>query len=372
MRRIPSKQREGWQQRVRAQGLTVSTEEDHYWDESAFYEFTGAELERLSAAAEEVHGLYLKAIEVVIKENLFAQMGILNNAKEMILASWRRRDFQIYGRFDFIYSGEGDAKLLEYNADTPTTLLEAASIQKTWLQETHSHLWQFNCLEESLLERWRQFPLRSCHFACLSNSPECLMTTEYLLKTAELAGIKASLIAMEEIGYNSSRRQFVGLSGEPILGLFKLYPWEWLLEDAFGQYLSKDSMRLVEPAWKMLLNNKAMLALLWKLFPGHPNLLPAYFNLDPSLGSSWVRKPFFSREGCNIHIHHHGESIVTDGAYGSEGHIYQQFIDLPPFDGHRPNLGLWMVGDLCCGLGIREDTSRIIHNHSRFVPHLVV
>lgn len=370
MRRVRSEKREGWQQRACAHGLIMSTAEEPYWDESAFYEFTGPEVEKLSKAAEEVHSLYLQAIEVVIKKDIFVHLGIQDNAKKLIIASWRRKDFQLYGRFDFIYS-DGDAKLLEYNADTPTTLLEAASIQKAWLQETHGHQWQFNCLEESLIERWRQFPLRSCHFACLSHSPECLMTTEYLQKTAELAGIKSSLIAMEEIGYDSLRRQFVGLADERIQGLFKLYPWEWLLEDPFGQYLGNGSMRLVEPAWKMLLNNKAMLALLWKLYPSHPNLLPSYFTLEPSLGS-WVRKPFFSCEGHNIHIHHQGESTLTDGSYGSEGHIYQQFIDQQPFDGHRPNLGLWMVGDLCCGLGIREDTSRVIHNNSRFIPHLVV
>ncbi|MCE5316124.1 MAG: glutathionylspermidine synthase family protein [Parachlamydia sp.] len=370
MRRIVAEKRNNWQQRLLEQGLTVSTAEDHYWDESAFYEFSGPEMEKLSTAVEEVHGLYMKAIEVVIKEDLFALMGVQENAKELILASWKRGDFQLYGRFDFIYSGQGDAKLLEYNADTPITLLEAASVQKLWQQETHSHLWQFNFLEESLVERWRQFSVPTCHFACLSNSSECLMTTEYLYKTAEMAGIKSTLIAMEEIGYDG--RHFVGLTGERIQGLFKLYPWEWLLEDSFGTYLVEDTIRLVEPAWKMLLNNKATLALLWKLFPDHPNLLPTYFTLDSSLGESWVRKPFFSREGCNIFIHHQGESIETEGAYGSEGYIYQQFIDLPPFEGHRPNLGLWMVGDLCCGLGLREDTARIIQNNSRFLPHLVV
>lgn len=371
MRRVFSEKRKDWQSLVRMQGLTVSTDEDHYWDESAFYEFSGPELEKLTSAAEEMHGLYLHAIDVVIKEDLFTPFGVQANAKELILASWQRKDFHLYGRFDFIYSGEGDAKLLEYNADTPTTLLEAASIQKQWQQDKYGDLGQFNLLEEYLIERWKLFPLPSCHFACLSNSPECLMTTEYLRKTAMQAGIQTDLIAIEEIGYEAAQRQFVGLSGERILGLFKLYPWEWLLEDSFGQYLAQDSVRLVEPAWKMLLNNKAMLALLWQLFPGHPNLLPTYLTHD-LLSDSWVRKPFYSREGCNVLIYHDGKSIETEGSYGCEGYIYQKFFDLHAFDSHRPNLGLWMVGDRCCGLGIREDSSLIINNNSRFLPHLVV
>ena len=36
----------------------------------------------------------------------------------------------------------------------------------------------------------------------------------------------------------------------------------------------------LEPVWKMMWSNKAVLAVLWDLFPGHPNLLPASF--DPA------------------------------------------------------------------------------------------
>ena len=32
----------------------------------------------------------------------------------------------------------------------------------------------------------------------------------------------------------------------------------------------------IEPAWKMLLGNRALLAVLWEPYPGYFNLLPAY------------------------------------------------------------------------------------------------
>jgi glutathionylspermidine synthase len=35
----------------------------------------------------------------------------------------------LYGRFDLAYRGDGPPKLLEYNADTPTALFEAAVVQ---------------------------------------------------------------------------------------------------------------------------------------------------------------------------------------------------------------------------------------------------
>ena len=46
-----------------------------------------------------------------------------------IAASWKRRDASLYGRFDLRYDGQGPAKLLEYNADTPTSLFETAVFQ---------------------------------------------------------------------------------------------------------------------------------------------------------------------------------------------------------------------------------------------------
>ena len=37
---------------------------------------------------------------------------------------------------------------------------------------------------------------------------------------------------------------------------------------------------MIEPSWKLILGNKAILPLLWEMFPEHKNLLPAYF-MDP-------------------------------------------------------------------------------------------
>ncbi|MGI4831146.1 MAG: glutathionylspermidine synthase family protein [Janthinobacterium lividum] len=35
-----------------------------------------------------------------------------------------------------------------------------------------------------------------------------------------------------------------------------------------------------------------------------------------------------------------------------------------------PVLGLWMIDQECCGMGIREDAGPITGNLSSFVPHL--
>jgi len=68
------------------------------------------------------------------------------------------------------------------------------------------------------------------------------------------------------------------------------------------------NINFVEPVWKLILGNKALLPLLWEMFPNHPNLLPAYqdspkryFNdRYKEVSIDWVSKPLFGREGNGI------------------------------------------------------------------------
>lgn len=135
-----------------------------------------------------------------------------------------------------------------------------------------------------------------------------------------------------------------------------------MLTDEFAQYLLTTHMALFEPPWKMILSNKAILALLWEMYPNHPNLLPAYFSA-PNTAIPFVEKPFFSREG---------EGIVVDTHFASSKKqaIYQKYCELPNFSGNYLVIGSWIKGSQAAGMGIKEDTTPITNNLNRFVPHL--
>ncbi|EKD9324296.1 glutathionylspermidine synthase family protein [Vibrio vulnificus] len=144
-------------------------------------------------------------------------------------------------------------------------------------------------------------------------------------------------------------------------------------EDTFGSYIPDADTRWIEPAWKMLLSNKAILALLWEMHKDDESvskfLVPAYFD-EPSSGK-YVKKPLLSREGHNIQIIENKKVIESvDGDYDTERVVYQQFIEGIRFDNCLPMIGLWMVGNDCVGLGIREDDGLITGNDSRFIPHV--
>jgi glutathionylspermidine synthase len=82
-----------------------------------------------------------------------------------------------------------------------------------------------------------------------------------------------------------------------------------------------------------------------------------------------VKKPLYSREGANVTIATKGGMLEEPGQYGAEGFIWQGYHELPRFGENYTVIGSWIVGEEPAGIGIREDTSPITKNSSRFVPH---
>lgn len=370
MQRHACAPRPAWRERVEAIGLTYhSHEHGPYWDESACYELTASEVNALETAADELHRRCIAAAEAVIRNGWWERLAIPTAAVAPIVRSWERDDFSVYGRFDLAFDGKGAPKLLEYNADTPTALVEAAVAQWFWLQETRPDADQFNSIHERLIAAWRRWGGTTLHFTGVRGHAEDEQTVLYLRDTCEQAGVSTRAVHVEDIGWDPRRARFVDLAGEPIEHCFKLYPWEWLWQEEFAPELAQDRVQFIEPTWKMLLSNKGLLPILWELYPEHPNLLPAYESAE-RLGAQFVRKPKLSREGANITLVEGGVAVEeTAGHYGDGGHIFQALANVPEFNGNRPICGVWVVDHEPAGLGIREDTRRITGNLSRFVPH---
>jgi glutathionylspermidine synthase len=364
--------RPDWPRKVEDLGFEFHTlGGEVYWDESACYRFTADEADRLEAATAELHARSLEAVARVVEKRDYSRFAIPRPFHELIEHSWRDAEPSLYGRMDLSWNGAGEPKLLEYNADTPTALLEASVIQWYWLQDFNPGYDQFNSIHEKLIERWKGIRGRlpadgRVYFTGDADSPEDQGTLEYLRDTAIQAELDAIAIPIGDIGWDGTR--FVDLEGRTISSLFKLYPWEWMVREEFGQYLLKGTVKVIEPPWKMLLSNKAILPVLWEMFPEHPNLLAASF--EPGrFATDYVKKPLYSREGANVSITSRGRTLDAPGAYGAEGFVWQAYHELPHFDGNYTVIGSWVVGDEPAGIGIREDASPITRDTSRFVPH---
>ncbi|GGF44757.1 Glutathionylspermidine synthase [Mameliella alba] len=399
-------ERPHWRDHAKEVGFTFADMHgEPYWDESSAYAFTLDQIENdLEDPATELHSMCREAVaEIIASERLMTQLAIPENRRDLVANSWKQGDPEIYGRFDFAYDGKGPAKLLEYNADTPTSLYESAAFQWQWLEDQLAAgvlpegTDQFNGIHEALVARFDEvFEANSdLHFTAVGGNPEDYGTVEAMGWAAREAGLGAHYCDLDKIGL-SEDGQFLDDEDRRIAVLFKLYPWEDLFLDDYADHIDGSGCLFLEPAWKALLSNKGLLPVLWQMFEGHPNLLPAFFEADiadalegtgsPSAGAAQafsraevdlaaghVRKPILSREGASVSILKAGKILeeAQNTEYSEHPRIVQAYAPLPQFDGFRPVVGAWIVGQSCAGIGIREDRSRITQDLSRFKPHYI-
>ncbi|NUU66811.1 glutathionylspermidine synthase family protein [Enterobacteriaceae bacterium BIT-l23] len=382
MERVAISERPDWREKATEYGFNFHTMHgEPYWSEEAYYRLTLAQVEKLEEVTAELHQMCLQVAErVVASDALMDRFRIPKHVREFVRQSWNSRQPSLYSRLDLAWDGTGEPKLLENNADTPTSLYEAAFFQWIWLEDQiaagnlPADSDQFNSLQEKLIERFAQLKAQHgfnlLHFTCCRDTVEDRGTVQYLQDCANEADVASEFLYIEDIGLGE-KGQFTDMQDQVIGNLFKLYPWEFMLREMFSTKLEDAGVRWLEPAWKSILSNKALLPMLWEMFPNHPNLLPAYFADEdhPEL-EKYVVKPIFSREGANVRIIEKGQEIArVDGPYGEEGYIIQQFQPLPKFGDSYTLIGSWLVDSQPAGIGIREDRELITQDLSRFYPH---
>jgi glutathionylspermidine synthase len=395
MKRIHLGARPDLVQKAEAAGFTFhAMYGEPYWDEDTVYEFTLAQVENdIEDPATELHEMCRQAADhIVASEELMERLAIPRAHWDLVAESWQSDQPELYGRFDLIYDGHGPAKMIEYNADTPTALFESASFQWTWFEDMVASgalppdSDQFNGIFEALTARFKHiFPRdTNIHFTAIETLVEDYATVEMMAYAARAADMGAHFVNLEQIGITPAG-QFSDAEARVIGKLFKLYPWEDLLRDDFAAHLATAQCKFIEPAWKAVVSNKGLLPVLWRLFEGHPNLLPSFFadeiaaasgavtRAQDALARGTVTKPIFGREGASVAIMRGNEMIEasTEHDYADHPMIVQAYAEMPVFDGYRPIIGAWIVGKTCVGMGLREDRSRITQNLSRFKPHYI-
>jgi len=388
MLRIPIAERANWQQKADEFGFKFHTlDGEKYWDESAYYQFSLEQIEKdIEAPTEEIHQMCLEVVAKVINDDqLMKRFCIPKSQWDLIRTSWLNGDPSLYSRLDFAYSGAGPAKLYENNADTPTSLYETGFWQWMWLQDNvdsrvlDRRADQFNSLQDKLVNRFTDLgfltPDRDLHFACSKGSDEDRGTVQYLQDCANAAGLNTNFVFMEDIG-RDQLGNFTDKKDQVISWLFKLYPWEFMFEEKYAGLLGHNNVRYLEPPWKSILSNKALMPMLWKMFPNHPNLLASFFEDELAQASQFkelIKKPIFSREGANISIIRDSqEEVASSGPYGDEGYIYQAMHALPKFGDNYTLVGSWLVDDEAAGISIREDSNLVTQDSSRYLPHIIL
>lgn len=342
-------------------------------------------------AANELYDMYINAAQYVIDNNLFHEIGIPFNLIEIIKSSWENDvHWHIYGRFDFAGGLDGrPIKLIEFNADTPTSLFETAILQWAILKQNNmDETMQFNDLFEALRLNFRRLVTLNDNtdsfdelydgwkilFSTIAGSTEDDQTTQLLKFIASEAGFNTEFAHIDQVSFSDEEGIF--FENENYEFLFKLIPWEQIAIDEgelaliLTNIIKNKKAIILNPAYTLLFQSKGILKILWKLYPNHPLLLET----DDKIlhGKKCVKKPIFGREGANVSIIDENSEVIikNDGDYENMPSIYQEYYALDKDDqGRSYQAGVFFAYE-ACGLGYRRGTE-IINNTSKFVGHYI-
>jgi len=350
-----------------------------------------AEAEAYYEAGNTLYDMFVEAGDYVIENDLFHEIGIPFNLVNQIKESWENEiHWHLYGRFDLAGGIDGKPiKLLEFNADTPTALFETAIVQWALLKQNGMDASkQFNIVYDKLLENFQRlvtleesvedFAERyegwKFLFTAVRGSAEEENTVRLLQHIATEAGYETEFAFMDEVEFDGNEGIFY--QDESYELWFKLVPWEDIaIEESelgalLGDIISHQKAIIFNPAYTLMFQSKAIMKILWDLYPDHPLLLETSF--EPLKGKKQVKKPIFGREGGGISILDRDgkELLKEESEYEAFKPIYQAYTELPnDTEGACYQAGVFYAYE-ACGLGFRKG-GEILNNMSKFVGHIV-
>ena len=357
--------------------------------ESAKYE--------LIRATNELHLMYLHATDYVLKnDDLLQYFNIPKLLWPRLRLSWQNRRHQtITGRLDFCMDERG-LKVYEYNADSASCHAETGAILGRWasvggLTEGED---PGLGLRNALTDCWKHREHAPLVHILQDHDSEEDYHSMFMQSALENAGIRTKIIHGTQGLHWDKRGRLIDDDENQVLSVWKTWAWETMLEqlreDATGNEVAPpirtgypgDKVRLIdvllrpevlvyEPLWTAIPSNKAILPVLWQLFPHHRYLLEAHFSLTPSLiEKGYAKKPIGGRRGDNVTLIGEGTNKLekTQGQFGTQEQVYQQLWCLPKVEDQYVQICTFTVGGHYGGSCLRSDPSRIIIGSSDMQP----
>ncbi|AZL54187.1 MULTISPECIES: glutathionylspermidine synthase family protein [Aliarcobacter] len=350
------------------------------------------EAEAFYEATNELYDMFIEGAQYVIDNELFHELNIPFNLVEVIKESWENDvHWHLYSRFDLAGGVDGKPiKLIEFNADTPTSLFETAIIQWAMLKKNGlDESSQFNNLYDALKENFKRIITLDSDiekfdeyysklgwkilFSSISSSSEDINTTKLLQHIASEAGFNTDFEFIENVNFSDDG---IFKDDELFEFWFKLIPWEDIaiqeseLALILTEIIKEKRAIIFNPAYTLIFQSKAFMKILWDLYPNHPLLLETSF--EPLVGKKYVEKKAFGREGSNIKIINSDGSVEIENGGEYDGHksIFQEYVDfVKDSKGECYQAGVFYAYE-ACGLGFRRG-GKILNNMSKFVGHII-
>ncbi|CAF3882401.1 unnamed protein product [Adineta steineri] len=381
---------------------------DNYSEQLPYYKINADLLFNIGTVSNEVHRMFIEATNRVIhNDELLARFKIPNVFWNRIRHSWiNEQNLLMSGRIDLAFD-EKQLKVFEYNADSASALVECAIIHKKWAEaiDLPSKFMSGLQLHYVLVNNWKAMKITTKIHILIDDKRDEIFTALYMQNVMKEAGIESKLyIGTDNLYWKDD--MIVDNDGEIIKFIWKLWMWETVFQDhidvtkerdlvnsnstdhilkwkpingehpRISDILLHDRIKVIEPLWKVITSNKALLPILWSMYPNHPNLLLTEWSLTEELKhTSFVKKPIVGHCGQNVTLYGPEGNVViaeTTGNFSTRDNIYQELFPLKNYDGYYAIIGSWIIRGNFAGFSIREDRTLIIDHHSPVTPCCIV
>lgn len=357
--------------------------------------------QELIRATNELHLMYLHATDKVLKDDtLLRHFNVPEILWPRLRLSWQRRRYQtITGRLDFCMDARG-LKVYEYNADSASCHAEAGLITELWAQQGELKQGSIPSLDllDTLSECWKHSDAKPLVHIMQDKDSEEDYHALFMQKALVKAGFKTKILhGLDKLQWDK-RGQLIDDEDQKVTCVWKTWAWETVLEQLRQEteeqkaappirtghpenkvrlidVLLRPEVTVFEPLWTVIPSNKAILPILWSLFPNHRYLLEASFELDDELiKHGYAIKPIAGRCGSNIELVGHKEHVLdkTSGKFAQQENIYQQLWCLPKVAGQYMQISTFTVSGHFGGACLRSDHSLVIKGESDIQPLIVL
>ncbi|MBS0878085.1 MULTISPECIES: bifunctional glutathionylspermidine amidase/synthase [unclassified Tatumella] len=370
-------------------------------DPHQYFTLSRSAEQELIRATNELHLMYLHATDKVLRDDALLRLfDIPEILWPRLRLSWqRRRHHMVTGRLDFCLDERG-LKVYEYNADSASCHTEAGVILGKWAQQGGVSAGKDPCrrLVENLSAAWKHSD--ALPFVHILQDEDAEENYHALLMQQALtdAGFDSKILhGLVELHW-SATGLLIDDDQREVNCVWKTWAWETVLEqlrqetenDATAtlpvrtgeadqvrlmDVLLRPEVMVFEPLWTVIPGNKAILPILWSLFPHHKYLLDTDFTVNQELQQTgYAIKPIGGRCGSNIGLVSHQEQMLdeTAGKFAHQTNIYQQLWCLPQVAGRYIQVCTFTVGGHYGGACLRSDPTLVIKKESDIEPLRII
>ncbi|PGC26271.1 glutathionylspermidine synthase [Bacillus pseudomycoides] len=385
----------------------------HFWSDlygseySLFhiFEITEQTIQDLQLATERMGKVFFKTARLLrtLSDAQLLELGFPSSSLPFIRMKSLFPE-SVISRFDFAMTDTG-IKMLEFNSDTPTFIMECFQMNGEVCKELDYHDPNNNQerllssgITKAVMEAAKGIERPNVVFTAHHEHMEDWNTTRYL---SQLCQVSNKVVSMSEL--RITKDALLDGDGVPIDVLYRqAYPIEHLVEDRdpntgdlvgieLLQLVKEGKLFIINPISSFLLQPKSVQCIIWGLAEAgafytneeqqwiQEYMLPTYLEADLFLGkNSFVQKPSFGREGDTVIIRDKDTNIVNQNSYQTykkELPVFQKYIKLPvvSLETEKGNeelsyvFGSFLIAGKPSSIGIRAG-EKITGNESYYLP----